>query len=81
VQVQCQILDAEQPQLVVFSGDQVSGYAYKDRSAGWFEARWAQHDSSAPLSDAMILQARLQHSAQQKPHNSSVGSSTFLKRC
>lgn len=35
------VLDAEQPDMVVFSGDMVSGFEDTGRR-GWYEARW-QH--------------------------------------
>ena len=41
LQVQTTVLRSERPNLVVFSGDMVSGFAW-DGSAGWFEHRWQQ---------------------------------------
>lgn len=38
--MQRRILAAEQPDLVVLSGDQVSGYAWDGRE-GWFSKQWA----------------------------------------
>lgn len=46
--VQATVLAAEQPHLVVFSGDMVSGWACGRSpratpcAAGWYEARWRQ---------------------------------------
>ena len=40
-QVQGRLLDLEQPDLVIFSGDQVSGYALPEGRQKWFEARCA----------------------------------------
>lgn len=40
-EVQRAVLEAEKPDLVVLSGDMVSGYAW-DRRNGWFEKRWKQ---------------------------------------
>lgn len=46
MQVQRALLEAEQPDLVVFSGDMVSGWACRRdpdcERDGWFEARWRQ---------------------------------------
>ncbi len=39
VQAQAAILQAEQPDLVVLSGDMVSGFAW-DGSPRWYERRW-----------------------------------------
>lgn len=38
-QLQASVIEAEQPDLVVFSGDAVSGYAW-DGSEGWYEEQW-----------------------------------------
>ena len=51
------MLDAEQPHLVIFSGDQVSGYAHKDRSTGWFEARRALRVSFCCAQQVSLLYA------------------------
>lgn len=40
-QVQEAVLAAEHPDLVVFSGDMVSGYAWDGRP-GWYAARWGE---------------------------------------
>ena len=41
LQVQEAVLAAESPDLAVFSGDMVSGYAW-DGKPGWYAARWRQ---------------------------------------
>jgi pre-mRNA-splicing factor SYF1 len=41
MQVQSTVLQAEKPDFVAFSGDQVSGFAW-DGQPGWFEAAWRQ---------------------------------------
>ena len=37
--VQSKLLAIEKPDLVVFSGDMVSGYLWNDSGAGWFKQR------------------------------------------
>jgi pre-mRNA-splicing factor SYF1 len=65
VQVQKAVLEAEQPDLVVFSGDMVSGWECKpgglrkpDCGPSWFAERWSQLMSpvhAAGLPYAIIL--------------------------
>ena len=38
--VQAVVLKAEKPDLVVMTGDMVSGYAWDHKEQGWFEKRW-----------------------------------------
>ena len=42
LQVQQAVLHSEQPSLVVFSGDMVSGFAWDHHTPGWFADRWRQ---------------------------------------
>lgn len=62
VQFQRAVLSAEKPDLVIFSGDLVSGWVCRGGRAaagssaacgpGWWEARWAQ--LTAPVREAEI---------------------------
>jgi len=40
--VQARILKEEKPDLVIMTGDSVSGYAWNGTTQGWFAERWAQ---------------------------------------
>ena len=52
--VQRTILKAEQPDLVVITGDAVSGYAW-DRSKDWYKAQWEKWTS--PMQDPESLES------------------------